>query len=778
MGLFSSKKKTTVGTSVVRALEDVMIPNAIRDGNLNSIFNSVPIDEAIMDSLQKSVAIKSNQYYRYGNNGYFFGTPKNEYLFSTHGVTTVADVLSKIEKSSVDIIYYRIGDINYEHWLREFLLNYPPFNRSENTVTIGKEKKNVRGVQIHVPPNIYNELSSSNTERLNTSDSWFSTTITFNLSLSETKHTQVIPGTFKIISRNTPSGAVEAFLETTGINRWVSNQTALEKLPVAFPDDSEDTYINVHYSVGNKLKYKTFRLGEGKYPEIDNLLTESHTRQVAGQFYPMAYFRLNKTNLMDRKDHLASSKKLVKMIGLKYEEVSEQIHKDRENVKDVEQALLFMGVSALPSYNSPAVNEYTFEFIKHLYNSRYKVSRDSHGNIKVIDPPKNGVAIENPRRFTGLLNRNSSANSVEYIIKDKAYRIGFSASGITRSVLVGRVAPIGKYTKPVRAYTPETRTMTTMSIGDSEGREITYTVQVPHIKYRKQISSQIYEEYQVHEMRMVQYIYGKHTTSATLYKDIENLLIPIDRTILNKMGLAKREQVISYGMNFIFNSRVVTKVKWYQRGFFKTFLKVAAIAITIYSLGTGLSAAMAASAVATTATALAVMKAILTSILINIAISVGAKLVAKIFGEEFAIIAAVIAAVVSMSGKFKTTNWGKHLQTASTGLIKASNQVLQQKFHKLQTEFDDFVTDVKSKTEELNELTKSMMEGNHQYLVPIILPGEDSNAFYTRTVKAAGRPDLLLLEHKYYYKHALSLPTLSESLRGQFNTFSNNNNFS
>ena len=55
MGLFSSKKKTVVGTSVVRVIEDDLLPDSIKTGVTRAIFQNGDLPDHIMEALVGSM---------------------------------------------------------------------------------------------------------------------------------------------------------------------------------------------------------------------------------------------------------------------------------------------------------------------------------------------------------------------------------------------------------------------------------------------------------------------------------------------------------------------------------------------------------------------------------------------------------------------------------------------------------------------------------------------------------------------------------------------------
>lgn len=64
MGLFSSKYVTSVGTSVVRVVEDDSIPQAVKAGAIKALFQDGNISDYVMEELVASIGVRAERMYR------------------------------------------------------------------------------------------------------------------------------------------------------------------------------------------------------------------------------------------------------------------------------------------------------------------------------------------------------------------------------------------------------------------------------------------------------------------------------------------------------------------------------------------------------------------------------------------------------------------------------------------------------------------------------------------------------------------------------------------
>jgi hypothetical protein len=246
------------------------------------------------------------------------------------------------------------------------------------------------------------------------------------------------------------------------------------------------------------------------------------------------------------------------------------------------------------------------------------------------------------------------------------------------------------------------------------------------------------------------------------------LLVPLDYEIVKNYTLLDKEKLFARSMHYVFNSRVVTKVKWYQRGLFKAFLFIVAIVVFVF---TGLPALInfAAGIAAGTITVSVALMAVATFIAKSLIVSFIAKKFVKAIGGELAIIIALIAAVVGaykgfQAGGLQGAPWAKDLLALSTNLTKAIGAVLSDQMQGLKQDYLNFSDFMKEANKELDVANKLLDTNN--WLSPLILFGETPNEYFQRTVHSGNIGVMSLAAVGGYVENALALPRIEQTIEG------------
>lgn len=153
-------------------------------------------------------------------------------------------------------------------------------------------------------------------------------------------------------------------------------------------------------------------------------------------------------------------------------------------------------------------------------------------------------------------------------------------------------------------------------------------------------------------------------------------LIPIHDGIFKEISLVDATQMSTACSFMLLNSYQVVKKKWYSSSWFKIVLIVAAIVITVVTMGSGsgVGAGLASIAAATTtAAAISATVSLLVSLAANALIAtllmrILTPVATSLFGEEFGAVIAAVGTMVIMAAGTSLMNGG----TAADGLTKLS----------------------------------------------------------------------------------------------------------
>ena len=747
MGLFSSKKKTVVGTSVVRVIEDDLLPDSIKTGVTRAIFQNGDLPDHIMEELVGSIGLKADRMYEYAKRSYVHGLPSGQIVAASVGTVEVGAVLATLEGRPVQVDYSQLGPPNSLHigWMQAIA------QFGYNTVTnelVGLKAPGGLPVYLDdmvvvVPKAELGQYSESALEQLGVSP----------LAGASPSRPGLSPGLLNSVTGFTPveasTTATEDYVRIRGV--WESQSapdmegivkktlnTVEKTIPLVdtYGLANED-YFHVRYLVDGVPKYWMYLVGSGTHPSLDALIgTKPETN---GSFFPFAYFRYDKKSETADKTTAAykTSRKLVKYLGMDYDEVAAAID-ENPDIKDVQQAMLIMAVPA----NSKDQLEcrYLFSFFENLHYSK--------GN-QYKSPTAGAIAQFQRGDSTFLVST--------IVIQDKRFKLSLSNRGVFKKKVVGSIGAIGTYTSGIST---ETRRQ---EYTDQETGQVSYEdIPYKYHYYRRQITESLYEELLVVGLQLRYYIIDGHYTTGDETDDI--LLIPIDRSITDSYSIPDREKLYSRSLHFVFNSVQIIKVKWYQRGLFKAIITIVGIVIAVISMQPEIAAAVLAG---TSAAYLTLALIIIEHLVIGLVLGAAFKLFVKLVGIDLAFIVALIAAAYGMAqaleaGSVAGAPWAQELLQVSSGLSKAIGENLKDMFGDLLGEFQTFdllKDEATKKLEAANDLLNTK-----NYLSPFVIFGESPDDFYNRTVHSGNIGMNCISAISSYVYIALRLPKLNDAL--------------
>lgn len=732
MGLFSSKKKVTVDTTVTRAIEDENLPETIKSAVISMVLDDdqdATITDALIDGFSDSVGFTAERYYKYGKESYAYGVPSSTLTSTAQGETIVTEFLEQLLDQSLTLTYYHFGPFNSLHMAWQQLVDSYGYNTATNEIATLSSQKGY-SVYLKDMVAVYTQDTFDNGES-GVLEQWGTaanaTAIPGQRLAALTQYAS--PTAYELDTTATEDSVRVTYTYKTATG-WVDETMVLTM--AAYDDDAD--YYQVMYTLADgTIGYWTYQNDAGTYPEIDAIYQTEFSE--LGTYFPWLYFRLNKQNLGDEAhqttDAYQTLVKLANKINLDYQTMCDAIH-ENVDVSDIEQAMMILAVPC--NSDNELDQRYLFEYFNLLYYNA-------------------GGAGNNYSDYAA-----SAAQSI--VLQDKAFKMTLTHQGIGKKRVAGSIAAVG-------GYTGTTGSATYTQEYTSNGQTLTRTVTTQYHAYQYQVNATFYDEVRVYGPRMRYYIDGSHTDSGTVGSD--ELVIPVDRAITGLFSLPDRETLYCRSMQYVFNSKIVTKTKWYQSGAFKIVLIIAAIVITIVT-GGGAAAIWASISATIAAGAVAIAYAVLSKIVVALAVNYAFSFVAKEVGAEWAMALAVVAASVgvgmALTGAAGSASalWGPRLLTAASGLANGASKEIQKMTSDLQGEysaFEDYMEQQNDLLEEAEDLLDTSVN-----LSPFVVFGESAQDFYQRTVHSGNIGTVSYDAVQNYCALALTLPKLKDSVEG------------
>jgi hypothetical protein len=739
---FKSKEVTRVATSVSRVIQNDAIPESVKTGALKAFFNDGNIPDYVMEELVASIGMRAERMYRYAENHYTHGMPSGEVYSSTQGRAQVEATLETIEGGQVSMEYSHYGSANAVHigWMKLVSEHgYDPLTNKLGNLTQTKNKNVYLKDMILVIPS--SMMSSVEPERV---AQWGSAACG-----GYTPERLNNVGGVVAMAKHTPphysSGAAEVYLEVSYV--WESAPRVMNygtfNIDLSGYDQGAN-FFHAKYSVNGVIKYWMYQNDSGTYPLLDAVYVDAPA--VSGSYFPFTYFRYNKQSTTSNKttDSYKTSKKMMKYLGLDFDVVGSSID-ENPDIADIEQAMLTF---AVPSTSTNQIEcRYLFDYFSSMH-----LAMDGSGSAAETDIVN---ALSGSYGFAGL-----ATNAKSTVIKDNRFTMTLGNNGIYKRLVAGSIGDVDTYSSLF-----EVVDVNQPVVDYESGEPSVQILKVNFHKYRHQVSKTIYEEVLVRDLTMTYNIYGGYSTVGDETDAI--LLVPIDLTVAQNYTISDREVLYSRSLHFVFNSRTVTKVKWYQQSWFSTFLLILAIVLTIADWGSDGGAWISA------ATGLTGYSLLVAMIIVNVIIAAALlpkifDLFVKVFGKDVATVLAILAIMYGgyqmvQAGGVAGCPFASQLLQLSTGLQQAVIRADMMDLLAQQDQFNLFVDEQTKVLDKANEL----LDKQH-LLSPITIFGEKPEDFYNRTVHYGNIGLLGINAISSYVDIALTLPKLNDTVGEEF----------
>lgn len=727
MGIFSSKYKTYVGTTVTRVIEDTALPNAIKVGALRSIVESDDqLIENVMEDLASSVGIKANMMYNYGRDKYMYGLPTASYQTPISGQQLIKQTIEEAY-GPITIDYYHFGMLNTLHVGWNKLVQDYAYNSTSNMLAFNGAWVYLVDMVVVVKEATLDEMENGALDQWGTAPTGGATPARpANGDMAVHTPWEANPSIASDMVRVT-----YGWPNTSGLMQYASFDITIAGF------DETASYHQVKFKKGDgTFTYWTYKANGGTYPAIDRLHTPEW--QNGGTYFPWAYFRLNAKDISAdmTTPEAKQMKKLTGYLNMHYEDVADAINQNPD-IAQVENAFLMMGVPAVTT------NQQELRYLFDYFETLYQISGGALG------PSKQTATVAG--MLTGFFD--SSYNDATMVIQDQKFKMALGLRRIFKQRISGHIGDIG-------FLTTEHGKKSVVSKG-ADNKEMVSIVSF-HI-YRRQLTDSTYEEIEVQNLKMKYYVFQDYSVTADDDDDI--LLIPLDKNITDNYSVPDREELYARSLHYVFNSKVVQEIKWYQQGWFKGLMIVVAVVITVLSLGETYELIVAAAALG--ASAMAIAYILVMQIVRQLVMAYVIKLFVKVVGVKIAFIVALVAALYGgytavESGSVKGAPWASELLALSTGLGKSISQQLQVDYNDLLGEQSEFSNYVDSQKEKLDAAKTELGYDNH--LAPMVIFGETPSEFYERTVHSGNIGAMTIESVTSYFDVALTLPKFNEIL--------------
>lgn len=742
------RRKINVGTAVSRVIKDAGIPNSTKTGVIKALFRGGDIRDYVLEDLVSSIGVRAEAMYAYGRDHYTHGLPSGQFTIAAENIDdVVGTVLLSIENVAVAMDYLHYGSPNNLHigWLT--LMASHGYNPATNQLAALTATK---GTPVYLDDMVVVIPSSGlGTIEPHSLEQWG---IAAKAGYAPGK--EIGSPEFRALTLPTgvqvdPVGATEFVRVKYAWNTVAGVMRGSFDIPLTGYNSQAD-YYQARYRVGGVAKYWMYREGAGTYPTLDVLFDKAPLS--GGSFFPFTYFRYNKVSEASNPSTQSykTSKKLVDYLGMDYDQVSDGINSN-PGIADVEQAMLVLAVPA--STTNELERRYLWEFFNDLHLASAPAHRhrtEEEAALQAIQDILAAEASQVGLRAPGM------------VIQDSRFKMSLENQGVYKRRKAGSIGVIGAHHSEVVTRLVNHPFVTV----DSEtGNSFTHFIDSPIVShyYRRQISLGFYDEIQVVELRVQFHILNQYTAIGD--GDDAILIIPLDRDITSNFSIPDREALYARSLHFVFNSLIITKVRWYQTEEFQMVLLIVAIVITVMSWGADGGSAIAA-ALAAGSYALAANLIIMMVVEMLIA-----RLVFKIFVKEVGVEAAFVIAIVAAAfGVISAANAGSvagapyagTMLTVASGINAAIGTQMQFDMADLLQQATQF--DLLQKEQiKLLDTARDLLD-NRSMLSPFVIFGEKPDDFFNRTVHSGNIGLVGISAVSFYVDSALTLPTLNNSL--------------
>lgn len=712
MGLFSSKKKVVVNTTVQPVFSQVDLPNSPRTAVIDTTMFGGDVTAKLMDELQQTIGMRGTASWLWAKDHYHYGTPVSSLAGNGQATATVTEVLKGLHGQDIVLDYCFMGPYNSVHYAWVQLMQSYGYSPASNQLGTLSTQKGTPVYLVDLVPQYTQATLDFLTEMdelhwLNVYAPYANAGVTLS---NPAGNPSATPTPYTILPSGTLNSVVVHY-------EYLKNGViTAESLVLSLPSELEDKDIHQARIVkgDGSVVYFAYEHGSGTYPSIDAQFEYDYAD--SGTYLPWVYFRYDFQNLatsaLQDSEAYRDSHHYCRYIGMDYQSMADGIYADTD-LSDVIQSMLIFGIRA--DATSVVESEYLFRYFAMLHTA---IGETSFGD----------------------------SGTYAQLIQDKFFQMTFNFRSISRTQEIGNKAAPGKYGLP----------------------EVNGTT----VNYFHQIDATSYEKISIDFPSMRYRIQGKYGHSASLGQ--AELLVPLDRAVFKEMGLVKREELLARGLHFMCNTYQEIKTKWYQSSFFKILLIVAAVVITVVSFG-GLSAVSAALVAFAAASTAVILTTLAIAVIKMLVIQLAVKVFIDVAGLENSLFAAMLMVAASFfvpTTMAYSTQIAQGMLAAGNNMIQQVGTGYGKELESIQKELAQFSADAQKQWEQLEEqrfkefgLDSSLDALDFVTQQPAVVFGESSEAFFQRTVHSSNPGVHVITSTHDYVAQALTLPSQIDSMR-------------
>lgn len=728
MGIFSSKKKTTITGIHQRMLSDDNFTYSSQmavthwmwenSGKAGVDLTGKDLSDYLIKANQQSLPRKFDKLYRWASkpDKYHFGLPKSSLSENPQNqiLNETVKYLNGKHGGEIQVIAFELGDRDFYMEAWHELIEHYGYNTSTNELTKLSEKhgypcylkdgylalsqltkdeyKNV-GFDNQAIPFNYGKYFDRE-ENISREQTAPITAISDHMVITYGFEMDVLP------EANWGNLEEAQYVEYTKERVTKTIQIDLSYVNPEYKDGDEiqqdNDWIYITYLFNDDYYWFRYEYLSGGIASIDNALTAT---EAIGEYYPRLYIRLNQSDIMDWHKDAPDKKNTVAIfdkLNLDLTEITKQMHQSvGGEYGNVRGLYVFMGVQVNASKNQSALAEYCFNYFKKLYDLS-----GGKGLLQTIQD-KQSSQVLSYHRIT-LLEHDGVISNEHRPLRKNEYCLHIK---------------------------PNT-----------------------HIFYH-QITSDKYIALCVIGLNQTTYLSGYGFNKGG---DDGELVIPIDRSIIKHLTNKERELLFHKSLHVAMIHVRVTKTKWYQRKGFKVLLSVIGVAIGIFTGGTGMPLIQ----LIKTAT-LSAIKAIAISYAVNALVSVAVKLG---LNPKIAGVIAFVASI-SLTGMANGFDFSKVL--TAPNIMKALNQSFNFYEKMLQVQYQDTLNQMKQLDNKMANQNELLKEKQKLLDTKVFNPTQEMlRSNYTPTVNLFETPDMFYDRHYNYNVVAVSHGLITNFVQG------------